>query len=422
MRWWSDAGHYWVTWLYVNMWTLNSSLQVTPHHRAARMMAYTRLACQNTVSQAITTLASPPPDVQTSGIMARLEKLFSQVTNVKEQYFIRNRIAEESRLKENEAAVRIQSWFRGCHVRANLKYLHKNATLIQKTWRGFNARALFRQRVKAAYFNMKMNFYNKMAVKVQQRWRGYYVRKYIHNYYARKQYLEALTRKNVIIRRDLEEFAEHQRRERERIALEKAEQEKHIQAQRLHFLLSTKQCPGVFNSPFRVEPEEMEMRLRRVKPPPLVRSAAKERKSPTTNPDLMANKERLPPIHKTPQGPFRPALEVQQQRYRPLEPSLRVATSITALEEAREELRRQEWRTRLIDQTFLPFSHTSQNKRYEGLMHTSTPFEQVAYGTKHFREEHKEQLQGKEPFKTVFTSCHIFDKFGRMYSKAGNIV
>ncbi|CAM4722302.1 unnamed protein product [Leuciscus chuanchicus] len=78
-------------------------------------------------------------------------------------------------------------------------------------------------------------------------------------------------------------------KERERITLE--EQRKTIQAQRLHFLLSTKQ------------------------------------------------------------GPFRPALEVQQQRHRPLEPSLRVATSITALEEAREELKRQERRTRVIDQT-----------------------------------------------------------------------
>ncbi len=41
MQWWSDAGQNWVTWLHVNMWALNSSLQVTPHHRAARMMAYT---------------------------------------------------------------------------------------------------------------------------------------------------------------------------------------------------------------------------------------------------------------------------------------------------------------------------------------------------------------------------------------------
>ncbi|XP_077095928.1 spermatogenesis-associated protein 17 isoform X2 [Siphateles boraxobius] len=361
--------------------------------------------------------------------MARLVKLYSQVNNVKKQYFIRNslscyRIAEENREKENEAAVRIQSWFRGCQVRAYLSHLQKNATLIQKIWRGFTARVLFRQRVKTAYFIMKMNFYNKMAVKIQQRWRGYYVRKYVHNYYARKRYLEGLTRKNEHIRRDLQEFAELQRKERERITLEKEEQGRTIQAQRLHFLLSTKQCPGVFNSPFREEPDEMELRLRKVKPL-LARSAPKERKTPNIIPDLsnlMPNRERLPPIHKKPQGPFRPALEVQQQRQRPLEPSLRVATSITALEEAREELKRQEWRTRVIDQTFLPFLNTSQNKRYEGLMHTSTPFEQVAYGTKHFREEHEEYLQGKKPFKTVFTTCNVFDKFGRLYSNAGNIV
>lgn len=42
-------------------------------------------------------------------------------------------------------------------------------------------------------------------------------------------------------RRDLEEFSEVQKSERERIALEKEEREKTLQAQRLHFLLSTKQ-------------------------------------------------------------------------------------------------------------------------------------------------------------------------------------
>lgn len=45
----------------------------------------------------------------------------------------------------------------------------------------------------------------------------------------------------LLLRRDLEEFAELQRKERERITLEKEEQRKTIQAQRLHFLLSTKQ-------------------------------------------------------------------------------------------------------------------------------------------------------------------------------------
>lgn len=35
---------------------------------------------------------------------------------------------------------------------------------------------------------------------IQKMWRGYYVRRYVHNYYAQKAYLEALERKNEIIR------------------------------------------------------------------------------------------------------------------------------------------------------------------------------------------------------------------------------
>ena len=37
---------------------------------------------------------------------------------------------------------------------------------------------------------MKKLFYNEMAVKIQTRWRGYYTRKYIHNFKARREYLE----------------------------------------------------------------------------------------------------------------------------------------------------------------------------------------------------------------------------------------
>ncbi|XP_076835275.1 spermatogenesis-associated protein 17 isoform X2 [Brachyhypopomus gauderio] len=328
--------------------------------------------------------------------MARLVKLNFRIDHIREQYFLKNRIAEENRQRENAAAVKIQSWFRGCKVRVYLSHLHRKATTIQKTWRGFSARRHFRQRVKTAYFLMKMNFYNEMAVKIQQRWRGYYIRKYVHNYYARKKYLEALAKKNEHIRRELEVLAEDQRRERERAAIVKEEREKMAQAQRLHFLLSTKQCPGVFNSPYRSQPDEMELRLRRVKPL-LIRSPPKPvRPSSQQASATFPSPEKLPPIHKTPQGPFRPAVEVWGQRQRPLEPSLRTATSITALEEAREELRRYEWRTRLIDQPFLPFSSAHQNRKYEGLLHTSSPYQQSQYGNKHFREEHRSQLQGKQ--------------------------
>ncbi|XP_047219642.1 spermatogenesis-associated protein 17 [Girardinichthys multiradiatus] len=197
--------------------------------------------------------------------MADLLKLKQQVEEFRKEYFYRNRQAEENRQKENQAAVRIQSWFRACKVRAYLSHLHKKAIILQKTWRGFAARAYVRQMVKAAYFTMKMNFYNEMAVRIQRRWRGYYVRKYIHNFYARKNYLEQFLTKDELMRKELDEIEEAQKREKEYQAAVKEQKTKIYQAHQLHHLLSTKQCPGVFNSPFRQTPHEMELLLRQVK-------------------------------------------------------------------------------------------------------------------------------------------------------------
>ncbi|KAM9568080.1 spermatogenesis-associated protein 17 [Salvelinus alpinus] len=329
--------------------------------------------------------------------MATLVRLQNEIEQMKEEYFTRNRIAEENRQRENEAAIQIQSWFRGCQVRAYLSHLHRKATIIQKIWRGFTARAHFRQMVKAAYFIMKMNFYHEMSVRIQQRWRGYCVRKYSHNYYARKRYMEGLARKNKQIS-----------------------------------VTGTTTCPGVFNSPFRPGPDEMELRLRRTKPLP-PRNFPRDRASLLGNTSPSApsfpgvprafGAKPLPPIpSKKPQGPFREPAEVWAQRQRGLEPSLRVQTSISDLEQAQDQLRSEEWRNRTMETMFQPFSKAHQNRSYERMLHTTSSFQPVPYGTKYFREEHQEDLQGKQPFKTVFTTCHVFDKFGRLYSNAGKIV
>lgn len=53
------------------------------------------------------------------------------------------------------------------------------------------------------------------------------------------------------------------------------------------------------------------------------------------------------PFFCTRQGPFRDITEVIQQRYKALEPTLRVAEPITRLQEAREELRKDEWMRQL---------------------------------------------------------------------------
>ncbi|KAM4593983.1 spermatogenesis-associated protein 17 isoform 1-T1 [Odontesthes bonariensis] len=197
--------------------------------------------------------------------MADLLKIKCAMEDFRKEYFLRNRQAEENRQRETQAATRIQSWFRACRVRAYLSHLHKKAIIIQKIWRGFTARARVRQMVKAAYFTMKMNFYNEMAVRIQRQWRGFFVRKYIHNFYERKSYLEGVIVKNELMRRELDEIEELQTKEKEYLQMIREKTAKVTQAQRLHHLLSTKQCPGVFNSPFRPAPDEMELLLRQVK-------------------------------------------------------------------------------------------------------------------------------------------------------------
>ncbi|XP_041798652.1 spermatogenesis-associated protein 17 [Chelmon rostratus] len=292
--------------------------------------------------------------------MAELLKTKSEVEEFQKEYVYRNSQAEENRQRENQAASRIQSWFRACKVRAYLSHLHEKAIIIQKIWRGFTARAHFRQMVKAAYFIMKMNFYEEMAVRIQRRWRGFFVRKYIHNFYARKSYLEGLSRKNELVRRELDELEGLQKRERDCLEMVKEQTAKVYKAHRLHHLLSTEQCPGVFNSPFRPTPHEMEQLLRQVKyqaptrlaprgracllgmPGPEAPSFTGTLESPWMKNTRISCSSRLilPPIaSKKQQCLFREPGEVWEQRVHCPDLTVHLQTSRTHLEEAQNQLR-----------------------------------------------------------------------------------
>ncbi|XP_040283545.1 spermatogenesis-associated protein 17 [Bufo bufo] len=361
--------------------------------------------------------------------MATLGKLQSRLADRTMEYFQKCRDAEENRLKEYNAAVVIQSWFRGCRVRAYLRYLNRMVTVIQKWWRGYQARKYFRSKVKTAYFIMKMNFYNEMAVRIQKRWRGYHARKYVHNYYALKKYLEGVAMKNYFVRKELEEYTEMRSKEKRKKDLESAERVKEQRARRMHHLLSTEQIPGVYNSPYRQYPDEMEFRLQRARPLSHREHPEKDNNgdfvdwSDCRHPYSFTTTQPLPPIgKKKPQGPFRDPAEVLQQRYKPLVPTLRVATSFSSLEEAREELKRQEWTKGFQEDRFAPFSSFQKNKPYESLLHTSTEYKQIPYSDQRFRDEDTVKWISRKDFKTIFTPIPLFDKYGRTYSKAGQAV
>ncbi|XP_062981649.1 spermatogenesis-associated protein 17 [Elgaria multicarinata webbii] len=358
--------------------------------------------------------------------MATLARLQERLPGFKEEYFFRNRCVDEYRKTEYYAAVKIQSWFRGCKVRAYIRYLNKMMVFIQKWWRGYQGRKAFRKMAETAYFIMKMNFYNEMAVRIQKRWRGYYIRKYIHNYYALKKYLEAIALNNEMVRRELEEFAEMKEKEEVKKALEREEKKKDYLARKMHYLLSTKQTAGIYNSPYRKSPDPMELQLRKAKP----LGQKKKQVQDATDLEWQTHTDSfgfqtvppLPPIgRQKPQGPFRDTGEVLQQRFKPLQPSLQGAASDVSLQLAREKVKLEEWRNRVHDDVFLPFSgHESDT--YVPSIQRASKYGQSSYGLKHFREEHPEKWITKRDFLTVLPSIPLFGKFGQAYSRAGQVV
>ncbi|EDL94937.1 similar to RIKEN cDNA 4930513F16 (predicted) [Rattus norvegicus] len=363
--------------------------------------------------------------------MATLAKLLSRSDFLESQYYFRNRAVDSVRKFENDAAVAIQSWFRGCQVRAYIRHLNRVVTIIQKWWRSYLGRKYYQLIVEAAYYTMKMNLYNEMAVRIQRRWRGFRIRKYCFNYYYLKEYLRAVSETNDAIREALEEFAEMKEREERKILLELEEKQKDYQARKTHYLLSTKQISGVYNSPFREHPDPWEVRLQKAKPLEHRKGSAMKSKTAHSLSSWLActsarsfpRSASLPPIdRKRCQGPFRDINEVLEQRYKPLEPTLRVSEPIDHLHVAREAFKQEERMRNVQDKMFLPFSSYHKKETYIPMIHTLSTYDSPSYGQKYFRCQDPKKWISDKDFQTVLPSFELFSKYGKLYSKAGQIV
>ncbi|XP_021102079.1 spermatogenesis-associated protein 17 isoform X2 [Heterocephalus glaber] len=294
--------------------------------------------------------------------MATLARLQARSRFLENQYYFRNSVVDAFRKKENCAAVKIQSWFRGCQVRAYIRHLHRIAIIIQKWWRGYLSRKHYQLKVEVAYYTMKMELYNAMAVRIQRRWRAYKVRKYCFNYFYYKQYLRAVSEANETVREILQEYAEIQESEEKKAELEREEKQRAEEARKMHYLLSTKQ------------------------------------------------------------GPFRNINEVLEQRYKPLEPTLRVAQPIDELTPARQEFQGQEWVRNISDKMFLPFSSHHKKEKYMPSLFSSSKYDPISCRKQGFRSENPGKWICDKDFQTVFPSVDLFSKYGKSYSRAGQIV
>uniref|UniRef100_A0A8C5SHU5 Uncharacterized protein n=1 Tax=Laticauda laticaudata TaxID=8630 RepID=A0A8C5SHU5_LATLA len=143
-------------------------------------------------------------------------------------------------------------------------------------------------------------------------------------------------------------------------ALEREKKKKDYLARKMHYLLSTQQIAGIYNSPYRKEPDPWEMQLRKAKP---LRHKKKIEKNAMDLPwPIYADSfgfqtmPTLPPIRRQkPQGPFRDTVDVLQQRFKPLEPSVQVVASSSSLQLAQEKQRQEEWRNCIQDEKYVTY-------------------------------------------------------------------
>lgn len=358
--------------------------------------------------------------------MAAYIQLKGKQSSVAREIFNKKRSVYLEREKEWNSAVKILSWFRRLQVQNYIKHQHESALIIQRVYRGYVGRKRYRQIVKHKMQTMMAFFYDKMATKIQALWRGYYIRKYKANYYARKAYLDALVIKNETVRLELDRVKAERLAKEEIQRRDKLMRDTTLNHRKNHHLLSTKVCRGIYNSP-KKSTKEIEEALKNVSP-----LSREERELLETNKrlrflktatgipthDLDYSTDRfqpLPPIKNNtkPQGPFRSPEDVQKQRYKELQPTLRVATDYESVDKARYCLREDEWAKRVVDQKFLP---STKNKiDYIPSLHTTTSYQSPDYGTKHFRETGNSQFVQTHSFQRVVSPIPLFDQLGKTY-------
>ena len=135
-----------------------------------------------------------------------LADLQAEKKDVIDTYYHKMRLAEGNYLTEKKAAISIQTTFRMYKIITWYKTIQRAVMNIKRIWKGHKIRIAFLKLMKQEKERMQLEFFFSMSVIIQKMFRGYYVRKYKHDFYARKKYLNNVSRKNQEVRDKLEDF------------------------------------------------------------------------------------------------------------------------------------------------------------------------------------------------------------------------
>jgi len=164
------------------------------------------------------------------------------------------RVAEVNKDREMRASITIQSIRRGMVARRQIKARLRACVQMQRILRGYLARqyachvSMHRDKQRA------LKMWTRAATLMQKTFRAFYSRRYKHSFYERAAYLRSVATKDEMVRADSEALAEQVHHQRELQRHEEEKKEFLTLSKDLHHLVSTSNTPGVFNSPYNIEP------------------------------------------------------------------------------------------------------------------------------------------------------------------------
>ena len=165
-------------------------------------------------------------------------------------FYERSKVAEALRDRETRKAVRLQSAHRGRALRLEVAEWNAMALLIERCTRGHLGRQQARRLRIGRDTKRQRSFFDALATTVQKRFRAYHVRKYRHNFYARKAYVASVLRKGDQVCEDLRTRMDEQVREALETQELQARERVNSLSKRLHHLRSTATCAGIYNSAY----------------------------------------------------------------------------------------------------------------------------------------------------------------------------
>ena len=167
-----------------------------------------------------------------------------------QQYYANISSSEKEKLRDRWMAIKLQAAFRSFSARKKWKKLIASVVLIQRWIRGYLARKAFVLKKQARFTQKNHKYFDYQARIIQRYFRGYYSRMYIHDYFARDNYLEFIKDKNSQTRQELARYNTAQQEFVRKKNEEQARSEFKNIVKNLHHLKSTSHIAGIYNSQY----------------------------------------------------------------------------------------------------------------------------------------------------------------------------